>query len=135
MASLLRDLMRELNDLRATDAATRSIRNATIEAMTVLRDATEVLLYQFAEAPARAFAVAVPYLRLCGLVLGSALLARGAGIAARRLGQGGSEEAFYRAKLQSARFYAEHLLPQSTSLLRTIKSGGASVAEADPSLI
>jgi hypothetical protein len=135
MAALLRDLMRELNDLRASDAAMRSIRNATIEAITVLRDATEVLLYQFAETPARAFAVAVPYLRLCGLVLGAALMARGAGIAARRLEQGGPEDAFFRAKLQSARFYAEHLLPQSTSLLRTVKSGGASVAEADPDLI
>jgi 3-(methylthio)propanoyl-CoA dehydrogenase len=135
MAALLRDLMRELNDLRASDAATRSIRNATIEALTVLRDATEALLYQFAEAPARAFAVAVPYLRLCGLVLGAALMARGAGIAARRLEQGGPTDAFYRAKLQSVRFYAEHLLPQSTSLLRTVKSGGASVVEADPALI
>jgi alkylation response protein AidB-like acyl-CoA dehydrogenase len=135
MASLLRDLMRELNDLRAADAATRSIRNATIEAITVLRDATEALRYQYAEEPARALAVAVPYLHLCGLVLGAALMARGAGIAARQLEQGGAEEGFYRAKLQSARFYAEHLLPQSTSLLRTVKAGGASVAEADPALI
>jgi 3-(methylthio)propanoyl-CoA dehydrogenase len=135
MALLLRDLLRELNDLRASDAATRSIRNATIEAITVLRDATEALLYQYAEAPARAFAVAVPYLRLCGLVLGAALIARGAGIAARRLEQRDAEQDFYRAKLQSARFYAEHLLPQSSSLLRTVKSGGASVADADPALI
>ena len=135
MASLLRDLLRELNDLRAGDAAMRSIRNAAIEAITVLRDATEALLYQHAEAPARAFAVAVPYLRLCGLVLGAALMARGAGIAARRLEQGGDGDAFYRAKLQSARFYAEHLLPQSTSLLRTVKSGGSCVAEADPGLL
>jgi hypothetical protein len=135
MASLLRDLMRELNDLRAADTATRSIRNATIEAITLLRDATEVLLYQAAEAPAHAYAVAVPYLRLCGLVLGAAMIARGAGIAARRLEQGDAEAAFYRAKQQSARFYAEHLLPQSVSLLRTIKSGGASVAAAEPGLI
>ncbi len=135
MASLLRDLLCELNDLRAGDPAMRSIRNAAIEAITVLRDATEALLYQHAGTPARAFAVAVPYLRLCGLVLGAALLARGAGIAARRLEQGGEADPFYRAKLQTARFYAEHLLPQSTSLLRTVKSGGSCVAEADPGLL
>jgi hypothetical protein len=63
------------------------------------------------------------------------MIARGAGIAARRLEQGGPEDAFYRAKLQSARFYAEHLLPLSISLLRMVKSGGASVAEAEPGLI
>jgi hypothetical protein len=87
------------------------------------------------EAPARAYAVAVPYLQLCGLVLGGALLARGAAIAAARLAAGGADQKFYRAKLQTARFYAEHLLPQSLGLLRIIKSGGASVAEADPDLI
>jgi alkylation response protein AidB-like acyl-CoA dehydrogenase len=135
MAALLRDLMRELNDLRATDAAMRSIRNASIEAVTVLRDATEALLYQLAEAPVRAHAVGVPYLRLSGIVLGAALMARGAGLAARRLEQESPQAPFYRAKLQTARFYAEHLLPRSTSLLRIVKSGGASVAEADPDLI
>jgi alkylation response protein AidB-like acyl-CoA dehydrogenase len=135
MAALLRDLMRELNDLRATDAPMRSIRNATIEAITVLRDATEALLYQLTEAPARAHAVGVPYLLLSGIVLGAALLARGAGLAARRLEQGIPADSFYRAKLQSARFYAEHLLPRSASLLRCVKSGGSSVADADPDLI
>ena len=33
------------------------------------------------------------------------------------------------------RFYAEHLLPQSLSLARTVKSGGASVVDADSELI
>ena len=46
-----------------------------------------------------------------------------------------AEAQFLRAKLQSARFYAEYLLPQSLSLARTIKSGGASIVEADSELI
>jgi len=62
-------------------------------------------------------------------------MARSAAIAAARLAGGAGDENFYRAKLQTARFYAEHLLPQSLGLLRIIKSGGASVAEADPDLI
>jgi len=57
------------------EPAMRSVRNASIEAITVLRDATEALLYQYAEMPARAYAVAVPYLHLCGRVLGGAMLA------------------------------------------------------------
>jgi 3-(methylthio)propanoyl-CoA dehydrogenase len=135
MKALLSDTMRELNDLRGSDATMRSVRNATIEALTMLRDATEVLRQQFTETPARAYAVAVPYLHLCGRVLGGAMMARSAALAAARLAAGAGDENFYRAKLQTARFYAEHLLPQSLGLLRIIKSGGASVAEADPDLI
>ena len=59
------------------------------------------------------------------------MMARSAAIAAAKLAAGGGDEKFYRAKLQSARFYAEHLLPQSLGLLRIIKSGGASVADAE----
>ena len=135
MTALLGDTLRELNDLKAGDAVMRSVRNATIEAITMLRDATEALRAQVAETPARAYAVSVPYLHLCGRVLGGAMMARSAAIASARLAAGGGDESFYRAKLQTARFYAEHLLPQSLGLLRIIKSGGASVAEADPDLM
>jgi len=135
MTALLGDTLRELNDLKGSDATMRSARNATIEAITMLRDATEALRAQVAETPARAYAVSVPYLHLCGRVLGGAMMARSAAIASARLAAGSGDEKFYRAKLQTARFYAEHLLPQSLSLLRIIKSGGASVAEADPELL
>jgi hypothetical protein len=141
MASLLRDMLRELNELRSSDPSLRSIRNATIEALTYLRDATEALLQQASESMPRAYAVSVPYLQLAGRVLGAALLVRSAALAAQRLadaaavGAASFDAPFYRGKLQSARFYAEHLLPESLALLRIVKSGGASVAEADPELI
>jgi hypothetical protein len=135
LSALLSDLMREINDLRGNDPSLRSVRNAAIEGLTVLRDATVALLHQFGEQPARAYAVSVPYLHLCGRVLGGALMARSAAIASRRLAEGSGDTAFYRAKLQSARFYAEFLLPESLSLARTVKSGGASVVEADADLL
>jgi len=135
LSALLSDLLREINDLKGNDPALRSVRNAAIEALTVLRDATIALLHQFGEDPPRAYAVSVPYLHLCGRVLGGALMARSAAIASRKLAEGGEDAKFYRAKLQSARFYAEHLLPESLSLARTVKSGGASVTEADSELI
>ncbi len=135
LTALLSDLMREINDLRGSDPSLRSVRNAAIEALTVLRDATVALLHHYGEEPARAYAVSVPYLHLCGRVLGGALMARSAAIACRRLAEGGEDARFYRAKLQSARFYAEYLLPESLSLARTVKSGGASVVEADSELI
>ncbi len=87
LSALLSDLMRELNDIRGSEPALRSVRNASIEALTVLRDATVSLLYEFGVEPARAYAVSVPYLHLCGRVLGGALMARSAAIAARRAGR------------------------------------------------
>jgi alkylation response protein AidB-like acyl-CoA dehydrogenase len=135
MAALLRDTLRELNDLRGGEATIRSVRNSGIEAITVLRDATEVLLYQMGEDAARAYAVSVPYLMLCGRVLGGAMMARSAALASARLSQNAVDQDFYRAKLQNARFYAEHLLPESLSLMRIIKSGGSSVSDADPMLL
>ncbi|HEY3730112.1 MAG TPA: acyl-CoA dehydrogenase [Steroidobacteraceae bacterium] len=138
MTALLSECMRELNDLKGSDAVIRGCRNAAIEALTLLRDATEIVRAQMDEAAPRAYAVAVPYLHLCGRVLGGALMARSAAIASQRLTGGtaaGGAQSFYRAKLQTARFYAEHLLPQSLSLLRVIKSGAASVADADPELL
>jgi hypothetical protein len=63
------------------------------------------------------------------------MMARSAAIASARLGESGGDQKFLHAKLQTARFYAEHLLPEALSLLRVIKNGGASVAEADPELI
>ena len=135
MAALLRDTLRELNDLRGSEATIRSVRNSGIEAITVLRDATEVLLYQMGEDAARAYAVSVPYLMLCGRVLGGAMMARSAALASARLAQNAVDQDFYRAKLQSARFYAEHLLPESLSLMRIIKSGASSVSDADPMLL
>lgn len=142
MAALVQELLEELAQVRSADATMRAVRNSATEALTLLRDATEALLAQLAATPAIAYAVSVPYLQLCGWVLGGALLARSAAIAAARLESAGSgvsapraDAGFYRGKLQSARFYAEQLLPQALGLLRIVRSGGASVAEADPTLL
>jgi hypothetical protein len=134
MNALLRDLLAELNGARAMTPEAKSIRNGATEGLTMLRDATEVLLQIHAADPARALGVAVPYLQLCGLVMGAALFARAASIAEAAL-QKGDEADFYRAKLQTARFYAEQLLPMAPGLARVVKAGAGSVAEAETDLI
>jgi 3-(methylthio)propanoyl-CoA dehydrogenase len=134
MALLIGDLLTELNATRALTPAAKSIRNAAIEALTQLRDATESLLQQHVEKPERALAVSVPYLQLCGLVLGGALAARASAIAEAGM-QASPGDAFYAAKLQTGHFYAEQLLPAATGLARIVKSGAGSVADADVALI
>ncbi|MCS6948262.1 MAG: acyl-CoA dehydrogenase C-terminal domain-containing protein, partial [Steroidobacteraceae bacterium] len=71
---------------------------------------------------------------LCGITLGGCLLARSASIAGERLRAQPADADFYRAKLQTAAFYAAHILPQSAALAATVRSGGDSVAQADPAL-
>jgi 3-(methylthio)propanoyl-CoA dehydrogenase len=134
MAALIGDLLTELNSARAVTPSAKAIRNAAIEALTQLRDATESLLQQHADKPERALAVSVPYLQLCGLVLGGALAARASAIAEAALQQSAGDT-FYAAKLQTGHFYAEQLLPAALGLARVVKSGAGSVADADVALI
>lgn len=72
-------------------------------------------------------AAATDYLRLFGLVALGFMWMRTAKIAAERAMQPGPDHEFYQAKLATARFFAERILPQAGALLFTIKSGKASL--------
>ena len=115
------------------DAAAASA--AAREALGQLRAASSSLLPQLRAAPGAAYAVSVPFLRLCGIVLGGCLMARAAHIAVQQIAAGSAEQAFLRAKLQTAGFYCAQILPQALALSRTVRTGGASVAGADIDLI
>ncbi len=67
-------------------------------------------------------AAAVPYLRLVGHLAYAWLWARMARVAGDHAG-----EAFYDAKLATARFYYARLLPETATLLQTARSGAASL--------
>jgi alkylation response protein AidB-like acyl-CoA dehydrogenase len=134
MHSLIRDLLAELDAARAQGAAARAARNAAVEALTTLRDATEKLLQMQAEKSTLALAVAVPYLKLCGLVIAGALMARAAALCEAAL-SADAGDTFYQAKLLTCRFYAEQVLPEALGLARIVHGGAASVIEARPELV
>jgi acyl-CoA dehydrogenase len=69
---------------------------------------------------------AVPFLDLLGTVAGGWQMARAALAARRRLGEPG-EAAFCKAKIATARFYADHVLVRAAGLARTVVTGGDSV--------
>jgi alkylation response protein AidB-like acyl-CoA dehydrogenase len=83
--------------------------------------------------PEEAAAAASEYLRLLGLVALGYMWARMALVAAAKLpaanGEAGGDSTFYRAKLGTARFYMERILPQAGALLASIKSGKAAMME------
>ena len=82
--------------------------------------------------PEEAGAAATEYLRLLGLVALAFMWARMAQVAARKLPAANGEASFYKAKITTAQFYMERVLPQAGALLASIKAGkGAMMAMED----
>ncbi len=73
------------------------------------------------------FAGSVPYLKLAGIVLGGWQMARAAVIAEQKLQAGAGDADFLRAKIVTARFFADHLLTQVQGLRDTIVEGSVGV--------
>jgi alkylation response protein AidB-like acyl-CoA dehydrogenase len=73
-----------------------------------------------------AHAVAVSYLKLWGLAVGGWQMGRAALVAADQLASGDGDAHFLHAKIATARFYADFLLPQASALAHTIVHGSES---------
>ncbi|WP_281300346.1 MULTISPECIES: acyl-CoA dehydrogenase [unclassified Iodidimonas] len=68
---------------------------------------------------------AAPFLRMFGAVVGGWLLMKQAMAAQDRLDAGEGDPAFLKAKITTARFFAEQLLPPATALLGPVTRGSA----------
>ena len=74
-----------------------------------------------------AFAGSVPYLKIAGIVFGGWQMARAAKIATAKLAEGGGDASFYKAKIATARFFADHYLSTSSAARIAIVEGSAGV--------
>jgi len=81
--------------------------------------------------PRAVFAGSVLYLKLAGVVLGGWQMARAALVARQKLDAGDGDAAFYRAKIATARFFADHVLSQADGLRQAIVAGSAGVLALD----
>ncbi len=79
--------------------------------------------------PDEAAAGSVDYLRLMALVVFAYMWAQMAEVSLRRMEENPSEKDFYEAKLSTARFYMNKILPYSYGLLASIANGSKSVME------
>ena len=130
-------LLAEMNTtLGALEAAVnkelRVIAGSLQDGTEALENATGWLLSTYEHDPASAAAGAVPYLKLLGTVTGGWLMARAALAAATR--RETPEDGFYRGKQITARFYAEHVLPEAHAFRAAIVNGAGSVLALDESL-
>ena len=133
MRELIADMSRELQALGTGNPMAAASRKAALEAVGLLKDSTESLVKAISQRTDTAMAVSVPYLMLCGYVIGGWLTAKAAGIAADNLQ--GQDRSFYESKLHTARFYAEQVLPSALALARVVQDGAGSVVETDAALI
>ncbi|MDA3040262.1 MAG: acyl-CoA dehydrogenase [Actinomycetota bacterium] len=93
-----------------------------VTAIGVAREATGWLAGHASE-PNQVLAASVPYLRLVGTVVCGGLLGKAAVAADRLAADGGPNADFYRAKLVSARFFGEQILPSAAGLLGAVTAG------------
>ena len=121
--------MSQLN-IDASEIA-EAIRSNLAEAVAALTSATEWIMTNGLADPKEALAGATPYLRMFGTVTGGWLMARQA-LAARGELDAGSDDADYlRAKVATARFYCEQVLPTAAGLVPSVTAGASVLYEVD----
>jgi butyryl-CoA dehydrogenase len=108
------------------DPALRPVGLRLAAATASLQNAIDWVVATFDSKVRVAHAAAVPYLRLWGLAAGGWQMGRAALIAAEKLASGSGDARFLRAKIATARFYAENLLPQAEALEQSITEGSDS---------
>jgi alkylation response protein AidB-like acyl-CoA dehydrogenase len=112
---------------RSSNADMKAIRKHLSAGAQAVSDCVEFIVSE--NNPQTAFAGAVPFLKLMGIVAGGWQMARAALVAEHKLAQveGDNDSSFYRAKLATTRFYADHVLVQAPALRDTVVNGASGV--------
>jgi hypothetical protein len=100
-------------------------------AFEALQGSTALIAQRGMKDPEEGGAAATDYLRQLGLTAIAFCFAKGADIAVKKLAAGDVDADFYRAKLNTARFFFDRILPQTAACYLTIKSGKASLMAMD----
>ncbi|NUT60602.1 acyl-CoA dehydrogenase [Herbaspirillum sp. C9C3] len=109
------------------DAQLQPIAARLAEAADALEQVVDYVVANIKSDIKAVFAGSVAYLKMAGVVLGGWQMARAAAIAAGKLKSGEGDGKFFEAKLATARFYAEQILPQALAYRTAIVDGGAAV--------
>jgi alkylation response protein AidB-like acyl-CoA dehydrogenase len=122
-----------LGELKAFDAELARSGNADIQSLRAqlaagaqaLGDCVQFIVSE--KNPLAAFAGAVPFLKLAGIVAGGWQMARAALISDQKLAKGEGDSSFLKSKITTARFYGDHVLVQAPGLRDTVVKGSAGV--------
>mgnify|MGYP000955718989 CR=1 FL=1 len=116
-----------VGELNATGSADAKAVAKRLEAgRRAFLDVADYVVAQGKSQPNAVFAGSVPYLMLAGTVVGGWQMARALLAARKRLAAGDDPE-FMRAKITTARFYADHILVKAPALRDSIVEGAETV--------
>ena len=111
---------------KAPDPSLAAQTAALHQAFGALQLTTATVARRALKNPDEAGAAATDYLRMLGLVAMGYTFLKAARIATERVAQEHEDAAFYRAKLATAAFFFDRILPQATAAFLTIKAGSRS---------
>jgi alkylation response protein AidB-like acyl-CoA dehydrogenase len=115
----------ELGDAGLDDL--RAIRAPLVEAIDTYASVVDYVVATYNADIRSVFAGSVPFLKLAGITHGGWQMARAALAASRRLTAGGADADFLRAKVATARFFADHILTGVPGMGKSVIHGAAGV--------
>ena len=98
-----------------------------LTAVDALDEGAQFVVSRFRQDSRAVLAGAAPFLELAGIVCAGAELARASLVASRMLAAGDGNEVFLRAKVSTARHFADHCLTHAPGLRDTVTGGAESV--------
>jgi alkylation response protein AidB-like acyl-CoA dehydrogenase len=120
-------------EARASDPDLAALLPAFGKAFGALQLATDFIAQESLSDAEEAGAAATDYLRMMGLVALGFMWVRMAKLARQKLPEAaGDDVGFYGAKIKTATFFIERILPQAGSLLETIRAGKTSTMALEP---
>ena len=130
---VVRELLLEINETASElySADLEGIGRPLEDAVQDMQAATEWLIENGGASTDDGLAGATPYLRMFGTTVGGWLLAKSALQAKKQIDEG-NDSAFLHAKIETATFFAEQLLPQVSGLLPAAVSGAHSLYAIKP---
>jgi alkylation response protein AidB-like acyl-CoA dehydrogenase len=114
----------------AADADARAVAAALATGIDAVAAAGDYIVAEYGAKVREVAAGAVPFLELMGIVAGGWMMGRATLAAMRKVGAGETVD-FCRAKIKTARFFADHVLAAAPGLAQAIVAGGASVLALD----
>lgn len=130
MKTVLTEMQAVLSELRnAQDEALGAIANSLEAGIAAVESATAYIVETYPQDIKSASVGSVPFLKLCGIVVGGWQMARAAVVSAKRVAEGQGDTTFYRSKIVTTRFYADHVMSQAPGLANTVINGARGALE------
>ncbi len=126
---LISEIEQVIAELSDSDLSQGILKRELTDATGKLEQATDWLLQNYQDDANAPGSIAINFLMLMGYVCGGWQMARAALIAQKKSTSSGDD--FYRSKIVTARFYAEHYLSRSSGHFSAIRAGSESIMALD----